>query len=139
MNRYYAATIPGIFALFAVWFGNGIWHGAEWKYIIYGLYYYVIMVLGMLLEPAFVSFCSKLNIDRNASWYHTMQVVRTFSVILLYFIGKKQENGHSIRELILAQPLPIRWAIYIIPIVLIIIAGAYGPGWGVADFIYAKF
>ena len=60
-------------------------------------------------------------------------------VILLYFIGKKQENGHSIRELILAQPLPIRWAIYIIPIVLIIIAGAYGPGWGVADFIYAKF
>ena len=65
MNRYYAATIPGIFALFAVWFGNGIWHGAEWKYIIYGLYYYVIMVLGMLLEPAFVSFCSKLNIDRN--------------------------------------------------------------------------
>lgn len=194
MNRYYATTIPGIFALFAVWFGNGIWHGAEWKYIIYGLYYYVIMVLGMLLEPAFVSFCSKLNIDRNASWYHTMQVVRTFilvnigmlifrskdiktaitmlgsvfqpwhgksnfwqlafnrgglfkldflliafSVILLYFIGKKQENGHSIRELILAQPLPIRWAIYIIPIVLIIIAGAYGPGWGVADFIYAKF
>ena len=194
MNRYYAATIPGIFALFAVWFGNGIWHGAEWIYIIYGLYYYVIMVLGMLLEPAFVSFCSKLNIDRNASWYHTMQVVRTFilvnigmlifrskdiktaitmlgsvfqpwhgksnfwqlafnrgglfkldflliafSVILLYFIGKKQENGHSIRELILAQPLPIRWAIYIIPIVLIIIAGAYGPGWGVADFIYAKF
>lgn len=194
MNRYYAATIPGIFALFAVWFGNGIWHGAEWKYIIYGLYYYIIMVLGMLLEPAFVSFCSKLNIDRNASWYHTMQVVRTFilvnigmlifrskdikiaitmlgsvfqpwhgksnfwqlafnrgglfkldflliafSVILLYFIGKKQENGHSIRELILAQPLPIRWAIYIIPIVLIIIAGAYGPGWGVADFIYAKF
>ena len=62
-----------------------------------------------------------------------------FSVILLYFIGKKQENGHSIRELILAQPLPIRWAIYIIPIVLIIIAGAYGPGWGVADSIYAKF
>lgn len=81
MNRYYAATIPGIFALFAVWFGNGIWHGAEWKYIIYGLYYYVIMVLGMLLEPAFVSFCSKLNIDRNASWYHTMQVLRTFILV----------------------------------------------------------
>ena len=94
MNRYYAATIPGIFALFAVWFGNGIWHGAEWKYIIYGLYYYVIMVLGMLLEPAFVSFCSKLNIDRNASWYHTMQVVRTF---ILVNIG--MSLGKVIKEL----------------------------------------
>ena len=65
--------------------------------------------------------------------------VLIIGLVVLYFIGKKQENGHSIRELILAQPLPIRWAIYIIPIVLIIIAGAYGPGWGVADFIYAKF
>ena len=61
------------------------------------------------------------------------------SIIFLYFIGKKQEEGHSIRELILAQPLPIRWIIYMIPVVLIITAGAYGPGWGVADFIYAKF
>ena len=61
------------------------------------------------------------------------------SVIFLYFIGKKQEEGNSIRELILAQPLPIRWVIYMIPVILIITAGAYGPGWGVADFIYAKF
>ena len=59
--------------------------------------------------------------------------------MLLYFIGKKQEAGNSIRELILTQPLPIRWVIYMIPVVLVIIAGAYGPGWGVADFIYAKF
>ena len=81
MNRYYAATIPGIFALFAVWFGNGIWHGAEWKYIIYGLYYYVIMVLGMLLEPVFAAFCRKCNIDRNASWYHIMQTARTFILV----------------------------------------------------------
>lgn len=194
MNRYYAATIPGIFALFAVWFGNGIWHGAEWKYIIYGLYYYVIMVLGMLLEPVFAAFCRKCNINRNASWYHIMQTARTFilvnigmlifrarnlnvaiamlcsvfrpwnskvsfwqiafdqgglfkldflliifSIILLYLIGKSQEEGHSIRELISKQSLPIRWGLYMIPIILIIIAGAYGPGWGVADFIYAKF
>ena len=62
-----------------------------------------------------------------------------FSIILLYLIGKKQEGGHSIRELISKQSLPIRWGLYMIPIVLIIIAGAYGPGWGVADFIYAKF
>ena len=194
MNRYYASTIPGIFALFAVWFGNGIWHGAEWKYIVYGLYYYVIMVLGMLLEPAFQAFCSKYKINRSASWYHTMQVVRTFiivnigmlifraknlttafsmltsvfcpwngkstfwqlafncgglfkldffliglSIIFLYIIGKQQEKGASIRELILRQPLPIRWILYMIPVILVITAGAYGPGWGVADFIYAKF
>ena len=62
-----------------------------------------------------------------------------FSIILLYLIGKSQEEGHSIRKLISKQSLPIRWGLYMIPIILIIIAGAYGPGWGVADFIYAKF
>ena len=62
-----------------------------------------------------------------------------FSIILLYLIGKSQEEGHSIRKLISKQSLPIRWGLYMIPIILIISAGAYGPGWGVADFIYAKF
>ena len=61
MNRYYAATIPGILLCRRL-VGNGIWYGAEWKYIIYGLYYYVIMVLGMLLEPVFAAFCRKCNI-----------------------------------------------------------------------------
>ena len=152
MNRYYAATIPGIFALFAVWFGNGIWHGAEWKYIIYGLYYYVIMLIFRskdiktaitMLGSVFQPWHGKSNFWQLAfnrgGLFKLDFLLIAFSVILLYFIGKKQENVHSIRELILAQPLPIRWAIYIIPIVLIIIAGAYGPGWGVADFIYAKF
>ena len=61
------------------------------------------------------------------------------NITLPYIKPENFKSVESIRELILAQPLPIRWAIYIIPIVLIIIAGAYGPGWGVADFIYAKF
>lgn len=194
MNRYYAATIPGIFALFAVWLGNGIWHGAEWKYVCYGLYYYVIMVLGMLFEPAFAYFCGKCRIDRTGRLWHRMQVARTFilvnigmllfkaadiktavsmflsvftpwvgkksfwqlafnigglhkldfiliifSIILLYFVGRAQERGVHIRTFLMEKPLPLRWACYMLPLLAVIIIGAYGPGWGAADFIYAKF
>lgn len=47
--------------LLLIWFLTGLWHGASWNFIIWGLYYFVIIVceklfMGNLLEkaPAFV-------------------------------------------------------------------------------------
>lgn len=36
--------------LFIVWFCTGFWHGASWNYIIWGLYYFVLLVI----EKAFL-------------------------------------------------------------------------------------
>ncbi|MDE6025719.1 MAG: MBOAT family protein [Lachnospiraceae bacterium] len=51
-----------IFNLFIVWFLTGFWHGAEWNFIIWGLYYFVLLMLEKLFlhdklekAPAFVS------------------------------------------------------------------------------------
>lgn len=194
MNRYYATVVPGLFALFAVWLGNGIWHGAEWKYICYGLYYYMIMTLGILLEPLFVYILSFSHISRDMVWYHRFQIVRTFllvnigmlifrakdlstafsmfcsmfrsyhfktpffqwifkvgglrkldliliimSIVALIFIGLHQEKGLRMRETISKLRLPFRWCIYLASVISIIAIGAYGPGYGIIDFIYAQF
>jgi len=34
-----------IFNLFVVWFLTGMWHGASWNFIVWGLYYFVFLVL----------------------------------------------------------------------------------------------
>ena len=34
-----------IFNLFVVWFLTGLWHGAGWNFILWGLYYFVLLVL----------------------------------------------------------------------------------------------
>ncbi len=34
-----------LFNLFVVWLLTGIWHGANWTFIIWGLYYYVLLVI----------------------------------------------------------------------------------------------
>lgn len=34
-----------IMNLFAVWFLTGLWHGAGWNFILWGLYYFVLLVL----------------------------------------------------------------------------------------------
>ncbi|MGM9624737.1 MAG: MBOAT family O-acyltransferase, partial [Eubacteriales bacterium] len=31
--------------LFAVWFLTGFWHGADWNFIIWGLYYFALLVI----------------------------------------------------------------------------------------------
>lgn len=194
LNPYYASCLPMIAALFAVWFGNGIWHGAEWKYIFYGLYYYMIVVLGMLLEPLFVKITEALSINREGRIYHGFQIFRTFCLVnlgmlifradgltgarnmiaaifrnglsgketllqalldhriglvewpmflvfllLVIVIGILQEKGIRIRKTISSFSLPVRWCVYLAAICLLAAAGAYGPGYGTVDFIYAQF
>lgn len=80
-NPYYANLIPTSVALFFVWFTNGFWHGAGWKYIVYGLYYYVLMMFGLFLEPVFRKVCDKLKIDRKSKPYGIFQIIRTAFIV----------------------------------------------------------
>ena len=78
MNTFFATFVPMSIAMFIVWFGTGIWHGASWKYVMYGLYYWAIMVIGLLMEPLFKKLYGKMNVDRHGKVYRLLQVVRTF-------------------------------------------------------------
>lgn len=80
-NPYYANLIPTAVALFFVWFGNGFWHGAGWKYITYGLYYYLLMMLGLFLEPLFKKLCEALKINRESKAFRLFQILRTFVIV----------------------------------------------------------
>ena len=82
-TSYITKLIPAIFALFFVWFGNGIWHGASWKYIFYGLYYYIIMVIGMLFEPLGNKILNKLKINKEAFSYKLFQMIRTTIIVII--------------------------------------------------------
>lgn len=80
-NPYYANLIPTAVALFFVWFTNGWWHGAAWKYIVYGLYYYVLMMIGLFAEPLSAKVCKALYINRKAKGFQLFQMVRTFAIV----------------------------------------------------------
>lgn len=80
-SKYISRFIITAFPLFFVWFFNGMWHGASFKYVVYGLYYYVLMMIGILLEPVFKKIISIFKINTEAWSYKFFQAVRTILIV----------------------------------------------------------
>lgn len=75
LPKFLAKFLVSAIPLFFVWFLNGLWHGASFKYIFYGLYYYIIMMIGLLLEPLFKKKDNKL--------LNCLKILRTFCLVLI--------------------------------------------------------
>ena len=72
--------VPAAYSLLFVWFSNGLWHGASVHFILYGLYYYVLMMLGELMKPL----AQRLNEKRpflSSRPYAVFQVLRTLLIV----------------------------------------------------------
>ena len=83
LPKYLARIIPAALPLFFVWFANGIWHGASFKYIFYGLYYYGLMMLGLLFEPVSNKLRTLCKISSEGALYRLWQMLRTNILVLL--------------------------------------------------------
>lgn len=90
-EKLIVSSIP----LFAVWLICGIWHGAGVKYIVYGMYYYVIMMIGILLEPVHMALCNKLKLNRDGIFIKTLAIIRTF---ILVVFGLMLFRSNSVSE-----------------------------------------
>ncbi len=75
--------LPTSMATFIVYFVIGIWHGASWKYILFGCWNGVIITASLLLEPYFINVKNKLKIRDNANWYRVMCIVRTNIIVIM--------------------------------------------------------
>lgn len=70
-------------ALLCVWLANGLWHGAGSQYLLFGMYYFVVIWLGSVLEPLARSASERLGVIREGRPYRVMQHVRTLLVIVV--------------------------------------------------------
>lgn len=77
---------PSILALAVVWLCTGIWHGASWGYILWGVYYGVLLIASLIFQPTSKKWIKKLNIDPNAPWFVGFQILRTMTLVLLGYV-----------------------------------------------------
>lgn len=77
LGNHFGPLLAGAVALFCVWFSNGIWHGAGWNYIFFGLYHFVLILLGNIFEPTIHRCCEKLSIRRNGAVCTVLRILKT--------------------------------------------------------------
>lgn len=101
VNTFFEMFIPSAIALLAVWVANGLWHGSAIgahamestvKYIVYGLYWYAIMLFGMCIEPLFNLIYSKGKIKKDNKWLVCARVIRTFIIVNIGFMMFKSKT-----------------------------------------------
>lgn len=84
-------TLPATIALLVVWTATGLWHGASWGYIVWGLLNGVFIIVSMWMEPVYADWKTKLRINDENRAYKCFQIIRTF--ILVTFIKVLPEVG----------------------------------------------
>ncbi|MCR5113182.1 MAG: hypothetical protein K6A63_04530 [Acholeplasmatales bacterium] len=182
-EKFIASLLP----MLCVWLVCGIWHGCGIKYIVYGMYYYVVMMIGILLEPVHIYLCNKLHLNREGIFVKTLAIIRTLVIVMfglmmfradslpIYFdmVGQLFKGGTydliglgliNSKDLIIMfisiafilgieiiqefidipnkfhnSNIAIRYTLIIGLIVVIILFGAYGEGYGAIDPLYAAF
>ena len=78
-SRMYYRNMATIICTLIVWATTGLWHGANWNFIVWGLYYGVMMVL-----EKFVFGKILLKTPEIIKWFLTMIVVLIGYVIFYY-------------------------------------------------------
>ncbi len=83
LGNHYGPLLGGSLVLFCVWVCNGLWHGAGWQYLFFGLYHFALIAGGNALDPLAAALASKLRISRQSRPYRWFQILRTFLLVCL--------------------------------------------------------
>jgi len=85
LGNHFGPLISGSIALFTVWILNGLWHGAGWTFLFFGMYHFFMILMGNIFEPTVINICNKLHINRKNVFYRVFQSVK---MTILVFIGE---------------------------------------------------
>lgn len=78
-----ASLLAGGIALFCVWSCNGLWHGAAWSYIFFGMYHFVLIFMGSLTANLSKKVQNALHIPVKHPLYQGFQVFRTCVLVVI--------------------------------------------------------
>lgn len=79
-GKTYGRIMPICISNLVVFFLVGLWHGAAWKFIIYGLYNGVIIAFSGLMNQNYRKWKSYLHIKEKHGW-RIFQITRTFILV----------------------------------------------------------
>ncbi len=82
MGEKIGKRLPVYISSFIVWFATGIWHGASWNFIVWGLANFLILMVSEEFEPLYERFHKRFSFS-NGRFYQVFAILRTFLLICI--------------------------------------------------------
>ena len=92
LGKSACGTLTTCLALGVVWFTTGLWHGASWHYIAWGLYYGGLIILSTVTKPLCDRAAEAVRIDRESWWWRLISTGRTFLLVLIGYVFFRAAN-----------------------------------------------
>ena len=99
VSRFITPTV----ALFFVWLSNGLWHGARWTYIFYGMYYFVLIFIENILEEPFLKALEALHLKETSLPVRVFRYIKLFFIVIIgemFFRANSMSQGISMFKMI---------------------------------------
>ncbi len=87
--------LPSFIAMFIVYFLVGFWHGANWKYIAYGIWNGIFISSGILLTDFYGACKVRFHVKDSARGWQMFQMLRTF---ILCSFGRIFSRANGVRQ-----------------------------------------
>jgi len=102
----YAKLLPAVLGLAAVWPLTGLWHGATWNFLLWGLLNGAAITISLVMEPWQQKMHLKLGIRPESRGFQAFQVVRTFVLLTLIRAFSRTETLPRALEVLRCALLP---------------------------------
>ncbi|MDY2959389.1 MAG: MBOAT family O-acyltransferase [Hornefia sp.] len=83
VRTHLAKTLPSSIAIFVVFMFVGLWHGANSKYVAFGVWNGAVLMLSMLLKPVFLRMNEIFHVKDASFFWKIFRILRTFILVLV--------------------------------------------------------
>ncbi len=85
------------FNLLVVFFISGLWHGAGWTYVLFGVLHGVYLVMAIATQPLWQRFNEVSGLERVPRLHHALRVTGTFALVTFsWFFFRAYDIGDTI-------------------------------------------
>ncbi len=77
---------------------SGIWHGASWNFIVWGLLHGILQLLEDMLKPLSDRICARLKLDRSSFSHRLLVSVWTFALVSVLWLFFWRESLKSVLD-----------------------------------------
>ena len=90
------------------WYGNmllvflisGLWHGANWTYIIWGTLHGIFLVVGSVTEKVRARLCAATRLSQHSFIHGTFRVLITFALVNIGWIFFRAKSVHDAWQIV---------------------------------------